>query len=176
MKFLWQYVLVVAALIVGSVLLAGCGGGGGGGGGGGEEELDLDQYFRRVEEIMNEMETRSKKLEEYEGAGQEIEATRDYVDAVEGITRQALNDLKDLHPPAEARDAHDEFVGGVSQMLALWEDLSDGLADVESPSELQAVLAEDSASDAVLEQVDNACRQLQGIADENGIEVDVRCD
>ena len=173
MKFLWQYVLVVAALIVGSVLLAGCGGGGGGG----EEELDLDQYFRRVEEIMNEMETRSKKLEEYEGAGQEIEATRDYVDAVEGITRQALNDLKDLHPPAEARDAHDEFVGGVSQMLALWEDLSDGLADVESPSELQAVLAEHMpASDPALEQVDNACRQLQGIADENGIEVDVRCD
>ena len=170
MKFLWQYVLVVAALIVGSVLLAGCGGG--------EEELDLDQYFRRLEGIGDDAQTRMGMLqEEYQEVGEDIEATRDYVDAIEGITKQALNDLKDLHPPAEARDAHDEFVGGASEMLAVWEDRSDRLAGVESLSELQAVLVEDRpTSDVVAERVDNACRQLQGIADENGIEVDVGCE
>ena len=170
MKFLWQYVLVVAALIVGSVLLAGCVGG--------EEELDLDQYFQRLEGIGDDAQTRMGMLqEEYQEVGEDIEATRDYVDAIEGITKQALNDLKDLHPPAEVRDAHDEFVGGASQMLAVWEDRSDQLAGVESLSELQAVLVEDRpASDAVAERVDNACRQLQGIADENGIEVDVGCE
>ena len=170
MKFLWQYVLVVAALIVGSVLLAGCGGG--------EEELDLDQYFQRLEDIGDDAQARMGMLqEEYQEVGEDIEATRDYVDAVEGITKQALNDLKDLHPPAEARDAHDEFVGGASEMLAVWEDRSDQLAGVESLSELQAVLVEDKpASDAVAKRVDNACRQLQGIADENGIEVDVGCE
>jgi len=170
MKFLWQYALVVAALIVGSVLLAGCGGG--------EEELDLDQYFRRLEGIGDDAQTRMGMLqEEYQEVGEDIEATRDYVDAIEGITKQALDDLKDLHPPAEARDAHDEFVGGASEMLAVWEDRSDQLAGVESLSELQAVLVEDRpASDVVAERVDNACRQLQGIADENGIEVDVGCE
>jgi len=167
-KFLWRYVLVVVALVAGSLLLSACGGG--------EEELDLDQYFRRFEDITDAADTSMDRLV-FEGVGEDIEATRDYFDSFDAILRQVLNDLKGLNPPAEARAAHDEFVAGGVEMLASFEDFSDRLAEVESPSGLAALFAEPMpASDAAQQRVTDACLQLQGIADENGIEVDLECE
>jgi len=168
MKLLWRYVLVVAALMAGSLLLSACGGG--------EEELDLDEYFRRFEDITDAADTSMDRLVS-EGVGEDIEATRDYFDSFDAILRQALNDVKDIHPPAEARAAHDEFVAGGAEMLASFEDFSDRLAEVESPSGLAALFAEPMpALDAAQQRVTDACLQLQEIADENGIEVDLECE
>jgi len=112
----------------------------------------------------------------FEGVGEDIEATRDYFDSFDAIVRQAVNDLKGLNPPAEARAAHDEFVAGGAEMLASLEDFSDRLAEVESPSGLAALFAEPMpALDAAQQRATDACLQLQEIADENGIEVDLEC-
>ncbi len=167
MKFLWRYVLVVAGLVAGSLLLVACGGG--------EEELKLDEYLRQFDRISDDAQTRVERLES-EGVGQDIEASRDYFDSLVDIFEETFNDLKNLQPPGEARDAHSEFVAAGAEMLASLEDFSDQLADVESPSELQALLAEPMpAFAAASEQSANACLELQGIADENGIEVDLAC-
>ena len=175
MKFLWRRVLVVAAVMAGCLLLAACNGG--------EEaepglELDLDQYLQRFQEINDATQTRVSALdEEFEGVGEDIEATQGYFDSFNAIAGQTVRDLKGLEPPAEARNAHDEFVAGLDQMLALYEDISDRLADVESLSELQAVFEEpDPAFGTASVRIGNACLQLQGIADQNGIDVDLRCE
>jgi len=163
-----SWIVLIAALAL-TLGLAACGGG--------EKELDLDQYFRQLEDINDSTQARIDILqEESQGVGVEIEPTRDYVDGLQAITKEALNDLKDLHPPAEARDAHDEFVAGLSELLALREALGDRLADLESPSELQTLLVEpDEPVTAATRRVDNARCQLQGIAGGNGIEVDLGC-
>ena len=114
---------------------------------------------------------------EPQGVGEDMEATRDYFDGFEAIFRQTLNDLNDIHPPAQAQDAHEEFVAALSRMLALAEHFNDRLADLESPSDLEALLAQNEPSfDAAAERFDNACVQLQGIAHENGIEVNLGCE
>lgn len=172
MRFAWRCVLVVAGLVAGCLLLAACGG---------EEELDLDQYFQRFDHIGGTFDARIDTLmEESRGVGQEIEGTRGFFDDFQAITKQALNDVNDIYPPAdagEARDAHDEFVAALAEVLAILEDISDRLADIESPSEVQALVEQLTPSfDAASERANDACLQLQGVADENGIEVDLDCE
>ena len=141
-----------------------------------EEGLDLDQYFRRLEDITDATITGVSMLKS-QGVGEDIQATRNYADSFNAIVKQTLNDLRDIHPPGEAQDAHDEFVAALAAGLAVWEDLSDRLADLESPSGLEALLAEFEPSfGATSERSGNACLELQGIADDNGIDVDLECD
>jgi hypothetical protein len=183
MRILWRCVLVVALLIAGSLLLAGCGGeeeeGAATPAAGTqqavEEELSLDEYFRQFDRISDDAETRAERLDP-EALGQDIEASQDYFDGLVHIFEQTFNDLKNLQPPAEARDAHNEFVAGGEEMQASLEDLSERIAGAESLSELEARLAEPMpALAAAGVRMDDACLQLQGIADENGIEVDLEC-
>ena len=169
MKFLWRHVLAISALMAAS-LLATCGG---------NEALDLGQYFRRVEDIEEAAETRANALnEQSQGLGQDIEATRSYFEGFEAIQADILNDLNDMHPPAEARDAHVEYVAALEEALALTGGFSDRLAAVQSSSDLEAVVSglNDPAFDATLQRLSDACLELQRIAADNGIEVDLRCD
>jgi hypothetical protein len=168
----WRFLAVVLAVVAGSLLLAACGNG--------EEEVDVDEYFQRLDEIEGGIKTGIGALrKESEGPiGEDVEATRAYVDGYQDVIGQALNDMKELQPPAEAGDAHDEFVGALSNMLPLWEDLGERLADVESPSEVQEVLVASGAEppwQTTAQRFTNACRELQGIADEKGIDVDLDC-
>ena len=172
MKLPWRFLMVALAVVAGSLLLTACGGG--------EEEVDVDEYFQRLDEIEGGIKTGIGALrEESEGLiGEDIEATQDYVDGYQDVLGQALNDMKELQPPAEAGDAHDEFVGALSNMLPLWEDLSERLADVESPSEVQELLVASAAEPSwqtTAQRFTDACRELQGIADEKGIDVDLGC-
>lgn len=170
MKFVWGCVLVGAALIAASLQLSGCGSE--------EEELDLDRYFQRLENISGAHDARVDALrEESQGVGENIEVTRHYFAGFNAIVRQTLNDMKDMHPPAQAQEAHNEHVAAAAELLALLEDFSDQLAGVESPSGLEAVLAQldEPPLDTAMERAANACLQVQTIADENGIEVDLAC-
>lgn len=170
MKFPWRFVMVIVALVAGSLLLPACGGG--------EEELDLDEYFQQLEEIVESTNTRIETLgEESQGVGEDMEATRDYFEGVEAIVGQNLSDLKDISPPAEAQDAHDELVAALEERSALWQDFTEQVADLESISEVETLIEElDQSFEAIAERASAACLQVQGIADENGIEVDLECE
>jgi len=174
MKLPWRFLTLVLAVVAGSLLLAACGDGQG-------EELSLDEYFQQFDAIEEVMYTSIGALEGgSEGViGEDIEATRDYVVDYHDIVEQGLNDVKALQGPSEVGDVQDEFVGALSNMISLWDDLSDRLADVETTSELQTLLTEAVNEAPWLEasqQLTDACRELQGIADENGIEVILDCE
>jgi hypothetical protein len=176
MKLPWHFLTLVLAVVAGSLLLAACGGDGGEG-----EELSLDEYFQQFDAIEEVMYTSIGALEEgSEGIiGEDIEATEDYVVGYHDIVEQGLNDVKDLQAPSEVGDVQDEFVAALSNMISLWDDLSDRLADVETTSELQDLLLGLQGETQWLEasqQLTQACRELQGIADENGIEVILDCE
>jgi hypothetical protein len=167
--------MVTVAIVAGSLLLTACGGGGDG------EELSLDEYFRQFDAIEEGMKTSSTALDEQSVGtiGEDVQATRDYVDGYHDIVAQGLNDVKALQPPSEVREAQDEFVAALSNMISLWKNLSDRLAGVETPEELQTLLMEVQGETQWLEasqRFTDACRKLQGIADEKSIDVDLDCE
>jgi hypothetical protein len=177
MKLSWRFLTVVVAIVAGSLLLAACGGGDGGDG----EEVSLDEYFQQFDAIEEGMAVSVSGLDDAsEGIiGEDLAATQDYVDGYQAIVEQGLNDVRALNPPSEAKDAQDEFVTALSNMVSVWGDLSDRLADVGTTSEMQTLLTEMVNETSWLEATDRfteACRGLQGIADENGIEVTLDCE
>jgi hypothetical protein len=174
MKLPWRFLMMVLAIVAGSLLLAACGGGEG-------EGLSLDEYFQQFDAIEEGMKTDTTALDEQSVGiiGEDIQATQDYVAGYHDIVEQGLNDVKALQAPSEVGDAQDEFVAALSNMISLWDDLSDRLADVETTSELQDLLVALQGETQWLEasqQFTDACLELQGIADENGIDVTLDCE
>jgi hypothetical protein len=174
MKLSGRFLTVVVAIVAGSLLLAACGGGDG------EDEISLDEYFQQFDAIEEGMVVSIGALEEgSEGViGEDVKATQDYVDGYQDVVEQGLNEVKSLNPPSEAKDAQDEFVAALSSMVSVWGDLSDRLRDVETTTEMQTLLTE-AVNEApwleASERFTEACRALQGIADEKGIDVELDC-
>jgi hypothetical protein len=176
MKLPWRFLTLALAVVAGSLLLAACGGDGGEG-----EELSLEEYFQQFDAIEEAMYTSIGALEAgSEGTiGENIKATQDYVVGYYDIVERGLNDVKALQGPSEVGDAQDEFVTALSNMISLWDDLSDQLADVETTSELQDLLLALQSDTQWLDasqQFTDACLELQGIADDNGIQVVLDCE
>ena len=141
MRFVWRFAVVVVALMVGSALVAACGGGDGGGGDGGE--LTLDEYFQQLEDIKETYDARGEALDEDASAlGEDVGAFQDYFGDLQDVFDEALDDVRDLDPPSEAQDAHDDFVAALTAAQAELDDIGDEIADVETVSELMATFAE----------------------------------
>jgi hypothetical protein len=175
MKIPWRFLTVVLAAVAGLLLLAACGGGGS------EEKVSLEEYFQQFDAIEEGMKTSTTALDEQSQGvvGEDVQATRDYIDGYYDIVSQGLNDVKALQPPSEAKDAQDEFVAALSDMIALWKDLGDRLANVETSADLQEVLAgvaDDTSWQDASQKFTDACRNLQGIATDNGIDVTLDCE
>jgi hypothetical protein len=176
MKLAWRSLIVVLAVVAGSLLLAACGGGDDEG-----EELSLDEYFQQLNTIEEDIKTDVLALdEESTGAiGEDVEATRTYIDGYQGIVGEGVDSMKELNPPSEVEDAHDEFVAALSGMLPLWQDLTDQLKDIETASEMLTLLTNTQAEEpwtTATQRFADACLDLQGIADEKGFDVDLDCE
>jgi len=173
MKLPWRFLVMFSAVVAGSLLLAACGGGG-------KEEMSLDEYFLQFDAIEESMKTSVGALEASGAAvGEDVQATRDYVDGYYGIVQKGLTDVKALKPPAEAKDAQDAFVAALGNMISLWQDLSDRLAEVQTPEELGTLLtglAGEADWTDTSQQFTDACRALQTLATDKGIEVTLDCE
>jgi hypothetical protein len=175
MKLAWRFLMLALTIVAGSLLLAACGGGGG-------EELSLGEYYQQFDGIEENIKTGIAALEqnETEGViGEDVTATQNYINGYLDIVEQGVNDMKALKPPAEAKDAHNELVAALSSMLPQWKDLSEQVAGAETTSELQDLLMKSQNETAWVEssqQYADACTKLQGIADENGIDVTLDCE
>ncbi len=172
MSSLFRYLLVGVGLMAASALLAACGGGG--------EELGLDEYFQRLEDVKEEADARGAALEEggsLESAGH-VEAFQEYFDEFEAIYEGVVNGVKDIDPPSEARNAHDEFVVALEEAQKALREFADRVGEAESFSDLEALIGAvaEPGFEAALEGVEDACRELQEVADENDIEIDLECE
>jgi len=160
----------VAVALVALLLLRGDGG----------EKVSLDEYFQQFDAIEESMKTSVGALEESGAAvGEDVQATRDYVDGYYGIVQKGLTDVKALKPPAEVKDAHDEFAATLGNMISLWKGLSDRLANVQTTEELGTLLtglAGETDWTETSQKFTDACRALQTIATDKGIAVTLDCE
>jgi len=170
-----QIVLTFSAalLLALGALAAACGGGG--------EGLSLQEYFQQFDAIQKDAEARFEAL-----ATPDPQATREEIAAVflafikeavaiNGDTRDAL---ADLDPPAEVKDAHNEFVGALGEAVEVTQGLSARIPDALSLAEAEALFSElfaEPEAAAAFQRFSDACLALQDVADQNNIAVDLAC-
>ena len=167
--------LAAAGLLLALGAVAGaCGGDGGG--------LSLEEYFQQADELQNRADAQFAEQESGEGPEEgasegEIAAfARDSVEESARILRDAAGGFEELDEPSEVEDAHARLVEAISDgadaIQAIIDDLPDTLSmDLES---LDALFDSEEANDAFM-RLDEACVDLQTIADDNSIDVDLEC-
>jgi hypothetical protein len=143
---------------------------------------ELEDYFAAMEEIGTrtdaELEAIQAELESatFDTDQEEIDAVRDAFQRTGEILETAVLDVSDLTPPTEAEDEHQEFISTLVDFLAILSEFLADTEDVTTSDELDAVAEQYNpdltASD---DEFDEACFDLQGIADDNGIAADIQC-
>lgn len=93
------------------------------------------------------------------------------------IFNDAVERLAFLDVPDEAAADHADFVAAVESAGVLAADLQDQLPAIDTEEEFQDIaIAFQTDVSPILSQADEACFNLQSIADSNGVEVDLDCD
>lgn len=135
---------------------------------------DLVPYFEQLEQITVDFEERNQGLPQTD-----IESTRIFFAALISSSEIALDELSSLDPPQAAREPHDRLVELGGQYLALNKRIADRLGTIETPEEFAALESDEELGippqTALSERRDTACRDLQTVADDEGIDVSLRC-
>lgn len=176
---------IVVASILGvflglSVVGVACGGGNGGGG----DELSLEDYFAQLKTMSNELEQRGDDVESRFNADLENIISVDEAVAVLGpalvefeqVAQDFVDSLNGLNPPAEAEELHNQLTDVYQEGAGALADLGGRLDSIESEQEL-ATLGTDVETqfNDLGTRSDGLCFQLQDLADEQSIDVDLSC-
>lgn len=166
-----SFVLTISLIL--AMLAAACGGGGG--------ALSLEEYFQELDEGQNDVDQRFEDAFQQEEPGpdtseEEVAAfAHEVVETFATILGDAEGTFGDLEPPTEAEDAHDALVQAIGDTRTAIAAAADDLPDALSLEELETFF-ETSEVEAATAAIDEACSELQAIADDNGIDVDLECE
>jgi hypothetical protein len=168
--------LVAALLLALSTVAGACGGDG---------ELTLEEYFQQVDVVLGQTGERLDVVGELvEGVTPDstdeefLDALREWLPEMATVLGEGIDGMENIEPPAEAEEAHEEWLAASALVEAVSQDLLDELEEVETADDLEDFVARvyepefAEASERGLE----ACLGLQGIADANGIDVDLECE
>ncbi len=161
--------LLVAGLLpaLGAVAAA-CGGGGGG--------PSLDQYFAQVDSVFANANKQFETLKgEFSAALEDPAAARDFYERASPILTDAVNSLKDIDPPKDAKAAHNEAVEAGESLQKVAADTFQQLKAANKTNETAVLELNNPKVTAALGRFDAACFALQKIADDKGIQVDLGC-
>ena len=147
---------------------------------GGGETLTLEQYFAEMERISNEAgdaidELESPDLSEDAAFEDARDYFADFLGTVAGATEDAIDDMRGLDPPDEVQDEHDRFVDALDELPAISRDLEDQVAGAETQEEFDEIVSASDPFESVGGEITVACQDLQQIAEDNSIEVDLEC-
>ena len=187
--------LVMAAAIFLTLGLA-CGGGSNGekatatpkpdatGGGGVEASPQLQAYYSSIATIFDTANSASDELstafDEKYSAATTVEEARDtlisYLSDSSSINSKSLDDLRGVSPPDEVKDKHQAFVDAGQKLLDIAQELYGRLQDVTTEEEFNSVSDEfDTKGSDAAQAVNTACDDLQGVADDAQIQIDLQC-
>ena len=164
--------LAVAALV--ALVAFACNGG---------EQLSLEEYFQRVDKIGEQASLRSSTRTTgppAENASEEEIAAyaRSSLAESSTIMRDVRDSFSELKPPSRVTKPHEQFVDALTTTAAAIDEVADGLPDALTVTELQTlgIVLDTPELNEASAQLDAACKQLQAIADEDEIDVDLECD
>ncbi len=168
--------LLVTALLFGvGTITAACGGG--------EAELTLDEYFQKLETVSDDLEQRGEalgtELEEdidlETGELPSIETLRRLLSEGVSASQDALDETERLDPPPDVKSAHNEFVEAARGRVEFIESVVDEVVESESVSDLLEIFTQVSLGSEQETRFEDACRALEQIAVDNGIQADLNC-
>jgi hypothetical protein len=153
--------------------------------GDGGEETDgpsagLQEYFAAMEQVAITTDTRLEEIgaelndATYSSDAEEIAANADGIQQSGEAIESALLNMSRLDPPGEVGNAHNDFADALDTVLQLFAAMALDIDDVSTSAQLNA-LTNQYSSDFSNADFDDACLTLQGIADDNSINVDLRC-
>lgn len=155
------------------------------GGNGGEASADLEEYFADIEVLFEEADADTDELSTLFDAAlaeaatleEEKEALMAFIFDNVSVLNNALDDMEDIDAPSETEDEHDAFIEAGRDLIALSSDFADQLDQAETEEEIDAVnLQFDEEGTALAAAADEACADLQTIADDFNILVDLNCE
>lgn len=136
--------------------------------------LTLEEYFQQLDELDNQSSDRGDAL------FADIDLTD--LDAVKGayaefpdIVEDFITGLEDLNPPDEAKDAHDEAIAAAEGFREVLNDAVDEAQNATALDDLQQI-GEGEAFTEADDRFTSACLDLEEIATDNNIEVDLDCE
>lgn len=160
------------------VALVACGSGEVGGG----EALTADAYFaqvdaigERTDEAFADWEHRfGQALAEADSPADAAAAAEPLLEEATALVRDMVGDLDALMPPEELQEAHAAFLRANRDALAAFQDLVDHYDELGFDRAMQDL--EDDAFQELDDRMDATCSDLQQLANERSIEVDLACD
>jgi curved DNA-binding protein CbpA len=171
----WAFLAGGAAVVVGVVVILVLFVFSGGGGG----ESTLDEYFKKLDAVTQDIDKRITDLQgKYANAFQQTKDTQSYLNEYVPTVKAAVDGLDKISPAKETKDAHTQYVAAGRDFVKGIEAAAAKLSKVEKDSDLEAALNEvndDKDLNSASDRFDKACRDIQKIADDNKIKVDLKC-
>lgn len=193
--------LVMALLAAGVLTAAGCGDGGDSGSPtqtatatptetaptpSGRQSLreQLTDYFTALEAIFQDADARTNELdtqfdtaiEAAETTEEQVAVFRQFLTQLIELIRDASERIEELNPPAPLLDDHQAFLEATRDAIAVTQQLLQDLDRVETEQDADRLFRSFQAeSEQITQAADEACMNLQTIADGNSIRVDLGC-
>ena len=179
--------LRILAVAIAGVLLLALGGAYSSDDDSGGGELTLAGYFSELEQlsqafdsdldaVITEAEASFDPHAPRDSEDEGIELFTDFVNNLRSTTDDFVKDIDALNAPAEASDAHDEAVAAGEALVEMYDNAITVLGSdtVKTFEQASLVLAGPGVIESQ-ERFNASCVALQGIADSNGLDVDLSC-
>jgi hypothetical protein len=154
-------------------------------GGGSADEPTLQEYFERVQQLSADADGKSEEIDEeyahlFDGTDEEFgpESREEY----ERYFRAQLDPLDDLadglsgvDAPSDVSDEHDRLVAVFKDIRGSYETFIDEIGGVDTNEDLAEVFFSNDFI-AAASEFEAACKNLQAIADDRDISVDLECE
>jgi hypothetical protein len=147
------------------------------------DPLTLEEYFAELEAIDADVNSQFEALfadfPEYEDASADeanLELFKDLLAGFPRITGDWIDRAKNLDPPAEVEDAHNDLIDAGEALLVAHEERAEVMGDAETTAELETLSREIDPSTTIAETARNAaCRAVEDVAIANDIHVSITC-
>jgi signal transduction histidine kinase len=143
------------------------------------QQLSLDEYFHELSTAFDRLEQATEGSAQPPdprsvGAPEELLMLfQDSIADLEGSAVAFINEVEGLKPPQEAADAHQEFL---EALRSDYERISALAKDVREAESVEAATSAVLAGAAPLAASREPCRNLQSIAEEHNIGVELPCE
>ncbi|HJP40096.1 MAG TPA: hypothetical protein QGF35_00100 [Dehalococcoidia bacterium] len=147
----------------------------------GDDELTLEEYFDRFQKISDERTAEIDSLGSLDLFLDEddLDGFRDAFKEAAEISDKKIAEVADLNAPSEAAHRHNEFVSAGQAMFDELDKIIEAMEDADTLEEVIDVMIEagtkPSEFSVIEARFDDACWELQGVAEDAGIDVDLEC-